>query len=205
MKTLLHPTYFPSISHYAVIANSKVLEFEIHDNFQKQTNRNRMYIYGANGIQLLTVPVKKNEVSPYKYQEVKIEYAFDWQKNHFKSVESAYRNSPFFEFYIDDILPLFQKKHLFLLDLNFEIFETINKCLHLKFDYSKSNEYVKNPEYIYDYRFLTIGKKNSILLEQYTQVFTEKHGFISDLSILDLLFNEGSYAHNYLKSQIVTI
>ncbi|HBK84333.1 MAG TPA: hypothetical protein DDZ41_12210 [Flavobacterium sp.] len=203
MKTLLHPTYFPSISHYVALINAKKIEFEFHDNFQKQTNRNRMYIYGANGVQLLTIPVKKSKTIPQKYRDTQIDYDSNWHKIHFKSIESAYRNSPFYDYYIDDIIPLFEKKYTFLFDLNVKIFETINSCIKIKLDYTKSTEYIKNSEDTLDYRYLTIGKKTNIQLEKYTQVFSNKYGFISDLSILDLLFNEGTYVVNYLKNQII--
>lgn len=199
--TLLHPTYFPSISHYMAMIQAEDLVFEIEDNFQKQTNRSRMYIYSANGIQLLNIPIKHTKETHQKYKEIIIDATYDWQKNHFKSLESAYKNSPFYDYFIDDIIPIFKKKHTFLLDLNFETFEIVNKCLGINFHFSKTSEYFHTIENIRDFRNLVRGKKDATQTEPYTQVFGEKHGFINNLSILDLLFNEGRYAVDYLKNQ----
>ena len=142
MKSLLLPTYFPSISHFVAMAQSDKMVFEMEDNFQKQTNRNRTYIYSPNGIQLLNIPVKHSlEGRHQKTKDTKIETAFDWQKQHFKSLEAAYRTSPFFEYFEDDIRPVFEKKHVFLMDLNFETFEIINSSLGIAFDVEKTTEY----------------------------------------------------------------
>lgn len=201
MNILLHPTYFPSISQYAALLQAETITFEKEDNFQKQTNRNRMYIYSPNGVQLLNIPVKHSKELHQKYKDVKIENAFDWQKNHFKSLEAAYRTSPFFEFFEDDIRPVFEKKHEFLMDLNFEIFEIINECLGVTLPYITTEEYFHEVENYTDFRPLANGKKDTFVNESYTQVFNEKHGFIPNLSILDVLFNEGRHAKDYLLKQ----
>lgn len=205
MKILIHPTYFPSISHFVAMLQAEQITFEVEDNFQKQTLRNRTYIYSANGKQLLNVPVQHSRNSSNrKYKDIRIDYNENWQKIHFKSLEMAYRSSPFFEYFEDDIYPLFNKKHDFLLDYNFSIFETLSNILNLKLKTNTSTEYHKNPQDVIDYRVLVEGKKNNLIFEPYTQVFDEKHGFISDLSILDLIFNEGKYATDYLKNQTLT-
>ena len=201
MKTILHPTYFPSISHYIAMVQADELVFEVDDNFQKQTNRNRMYIYSANGLQMLNIPVKHSKEKHQKYKDIIIEDAFDWQKNHFKSLEASYRTSPFFEYFEDDILPVFQKKHKFLMDLNFQIFDIVNECLGIDLPFSKTEEYFHTIENMNDLRYLANGKKDTTTIKPYTQVFDDKHGFINNLSILDLLFNEGRHAVDYLKQQ----
>lgn len=183
------------------MVQAEEIEFEVDDNFQKQTNRNRMYIYSANGIQMLNIPTKHSIEKHQKYRDIRIENAFDWQKNHFKSLEASYRTSPFFEFFEDDILPIFQKKHSFLMDLNFETFEIVNDCLGINLPYTKTTEYFHAVENTIDVRHLANGKKDTTQLEPYTQVFEEKHGFIQNLSILDVLFNEGRHAVEYLKRQ----
>lgn len=204
MKALLHPSYFPSISHFAVMAQSDSVTFEMEDNFQKQTNRNRTYIYSPNGIQLLNIPIKhSNSLSHQKTKEIKIEPEFDWQKQHFKSLEAAYRSSPFFEYFEDDLLPIFQKKHTFLMDLNLEAFDIVCKCLRMKLQFDTTTEYfheIDNSQ-IVDFRYLVNGKKDHSFFEPYTQVFGDKHGFLNNLSVLDLLFNEGKFAMDYLKKQ----
>ncbi|WP_418263754.1 WbqC family protein [Flavobacterium faecale] len=203
MNTLLHPTYFPSISHFAALIQADKIVFEVEDNFQKQTNRNRTYIYSPNGIQLLNIPIKHSKQSHQKTKDIQIEPEFDWRKQHFKSLEAAYRSSPFFEFFEDDIVPIFEKKHKFLMDLNFEVFELLTKCMRLKLDYTTTTEYFHelDSNSTKDYRFLANGKKDNSVFEPYPQVFDEKHGFINNLSILDLLFNEGKFTIDYLKNQ----
>lgn len=198
---LIHPGYFPSISHFVAIAQSDLVTFEMDDNFQKQTNRNRMYIYSPNGIQLLNIPIKHSKEAHQKTRDVKLETAFDWQKQHFKSLEAAYRTSPFFEYFEDDIAPIFHKKHTFLMDLNFETMSVVSKCLGLAFDYNETTVYFHEVSDKTDFRTLINGKKDTSVFESYTQVFEEKHGFLNNLSILDLLFNEGRYALDYLKKQ----
>ena len=201
MNILIHPTYFPSISHYVAMINSDVVTFEMEDNFQKQTNRNRMYIYSPNGIQMLNIPVKHSPEKYQKYKDVRIENDFGWQKNHFKSFEAAYRTSPFFEYFEDDFRPLFEKKHEFLMDLNLEVFELVNDALGITISPEKTTEFFHEVPEFEDFRHLANGKKDTAQLEEYTQVFNDKHGFINNLSILDLLFNEGRYAVDYLKNQ----
>lgn len=203
MNTLVHPTYFPSISHFVALLQAENITFEMEDNFQKQTNRNRTYIYSPNGIQLLNIPIKHSKTAHQKTKDIQIEPDFDWQKQHFKSLEAAYRSSPFFEYFEDDIRPIFEKKHRFLMDLNFEIFELLAKCLRIKLDYTTTTEYFQETDAstTLDFRFLANGKKDKSVFESYPQVFDDKHGFINNLSILDLLFNEGKFTIDYLKNQ----
>mgnify|MGYP000914461811 FL=1 len=197
---LIYPTYFPSISHYIAMIDAQSVTFEVEDTFQKQTNRNRMYIYSPNGIQMLNIPVKHDSANS-NFKDIKIDNQNNWQKNHFKSLEAAYKNSPFYEYFVDDLNPIFEKKHEFMLDLNFEIFERINDALGISIPFEKTTEYFHEVTDKTDFRYLVNGKKDSTQIEPYTQVFDNKHGFINNLSILDLLFNEGRYAVDYLKQQ----
>lgn len=207
MNILIHPTYFPSISNFAAMMQSDSITFEVADNFQKQTNRNRTYIYSPNGIQLLNIPIKHSKESHPKTKDIKIETDFDWQKQHFKSLEAGYRSSPFFEFFEDDIRPLFEKKHTFLMDLNFEALQILSHCFRIKLEYNTTTEYIPevNPATFVDFRTLVNGKKDTSVFENYTQVFDDKYEFINNLSVLDLLFNEGKYAMDYLKKQRLVI
>jgi hypothetical protein len=207
MKTLLHPSYFPSISHFVAMMQADEIVFETEDNFQKQTNRNRTYIYSPNGIQLLNIPIKHSKTSHQKTKDIQIENDFDWQKQHFKSLEAAYRSSPFFEYFEDDFVPFFEKKHTFLMDLNFEALEIISKCMRTKFNFTTTEEYFHEVDSnsFKDYRFLVNGKKDPSVFESYPQVFDDKFGFINNLSILDLLFNEGKFTVDYLKTQNLII
>lgn len=201
MNIIIHPTYFPSICHFVAMVKADSITFEMEDNFQKQTNRNRMYIYSPNGIQMLNIPIKHSKEGNQKFKDVRIENDFDWRKNHFKSLEAAYRTSPFFEYFEDDFRSLFEKKHEFMMDLNFQTIELVTDCLGVKFEIEKTTEYFHETEGLTDFRHLANGKKDTSLFEPYTQVFDDKHGFINNLSILDLLFNEGRYAVDYLKQQ----
>lgn len=200
MDILLHPTYFPSISHYVAMLQADSITFEVDDNFQKQTNRNRMYIYSANGIQLLNIPVKNDKNVHTKFKDIRIENAFGWQKQHLKSLEAAYRTSPYFEFFEDDIRPIFEKKQEFLFDLNLQTHDIITECLGINLPYNKTEEYFKEST-LHDFRSLVNGKKDVNTFDPYTQVFDDRHGFLNNLSILDLLFNEGRHAITYLKDQ----
>lgn len=202
MELLIHPTYFPNLAHFVAIVKSDVVYFEIEGNFQKQTYRNRTYIYGANGKLSLNIPVIHTQKQRKKYRDVKIFNEYKWQLNHWKSLESAYRTSPFFEFYADELEPLFKLKTNYLLDFNLKCFDIICDCLQLDLNISETTIYEKTPTDKLDLRELVNAKKEKPrVLKYYTQVFADKHGFISNLSILDLLFNEGPNSLNYLQNQ----
>ncbi|WP_100615663.1 WbqC family protein [Confluentibacter citreus] len=205
MSIILHPTYFPNISHFVAMANADKVIFEVEDNFLKQTLRNRTYIYGANGKLALNIPVIHTQKDRQKYKDVKIFNTEKWQDQHWKSLLSAYRTSPFFEYYEDELQPLFQEKADFILDFNFKCFEAICDCLQLELNTSKTKVFQKNIENATDYRYLVDAKKECLKpFEAYNQVFQEKHGFINNLSILDVLFNEGPNTLNYLESQNIS-
>lgn len=202
MNVLLHPTYFPSISHCIAMVKANKLVFEVNDSYQKQTYRNRTNIYAANGKLSLTVPVVFSQKNRQLYRDIKIHNEEKWQALHWKSLLSAYSTSPFFEFYEDDLSPLFHTKHENLMDFNFKCLETIFDCLQLDIDYSKTSVFEKEPNNTNDLRYLANARKEKVYdFAAYTQVFSDKHGFIGNLSILDLLFNEGPNAVTYLKAQ----
>ncbi len=201
MQVLIHPTYFPSISHFVAMAQADGIVLEMGDNFQKQSNRNRTYIYSPNGIQLLNIPIKHTKERHQKIKDVRLETAFNWQKQHFKSLEAAYRTSPFFEFFEDSLMPIFTKDYTFLIDLNLETMMIVCKCLGLPFNYQETTEYFHDVADYLDCRYLVNGKKDTSVFEPYPQVFQDKFGFISNLSIIDLLCNEGRFALDYLKNQ----
>ena len=144
------------------------------------------------------MPVIYTQKNRQLYKDVKISNENDWQKIHLKSLESAYRMSPFYEFYIDDIMPIFEDNFKFIVDLNLKCFQIIKECLQLDLSLAFTNQYEKSPPNVNDYRHLVNKKFNAIKLEPYTQVFLQKHGFIPNLSILDLLFNEGPNTELYL-------
>lgn len=202
---LVHPCYFGSIDLYAFIAQADSFALEKQDNYQKQTYRTRQYIYGANGKLLLNIPIKHRENKEDKhqmYKDVRIEDAFKWQRLHWKSLEAAYRTSPFFEFYEDDFVPLYENKAKFLMDFNLKCMQTVFESIGLDFDFKFTEKYALTTENYNDQRDLVNSKRHQkAQLEEYIQVFQPKYGFISNLSILDLLFNKGPAALEYLKVQ----
>ena len=203
MQALLHPSYFPSISNYVAMVQADSVLFEIEDNFQKQTNRNRAYIYSPNGLQLLNIPIKHSKNQNQKTKDIIVDSSSDWQKQHYKSLETAYRSSPFFEFFEDDIRPFYEKEHKYLLDLNYESIAIVSKCLRKKITFETTTEYFRevDPIITKDFRYLIDGKKDDSVVQRYMQVFEDKHGFLNNLSILDLLFNEGKFTIDYLREQ----
>ncbi len=205
MSILLHPTYFPSIAHFVAIAKADTITFEVCDNFVKQTYRNRSYIYGANGPLLLNVPVVYSQKNRKPYSAVSVFHEEQWQLQHWKSLESAYRTSPFFEFYEDELKPLFFEKVELLLDFNLKCFEVICDCLQLAPHITTTTTFEKQITNAVDLRGLVNAKSPMKQhFTPYTQVFSSKHGYIENLSILDLLFNEGPNALNYLENQSLT-
>lgn len=202
---LLQPTYFSPIIQYVAIAKSREIIFEIEDNFQKQTYRNRCYIYTANGKHSLNIPIQHSRGIKQKTKDIKIDYKDDWRKLHLKTLKTAYSSSPFFEFYIDDLRPIFEKRIPFLLDFNLKCHDFMMDALQLEIPTSKTTEFLKETEYL-DIRYLAIAKPEKIVnLKNYYQVFNANHGFISNLSILDLLFMEGPNALNYLENQKINL
>lgn len=203
--SLFLPTYFSPISQYIAIVNSDEVLFEAEDNFQKQTYRNRCYIYSPNGKQLLNIPTKHGTTSSKrKTKDTLVDNSVSWQNQHLKSLQIAYRNSPFFEFYEDDLLPIFSKDYKYLLDVNIDTFLFITDALQISQEYSKTKEYVvvstKN-----DYRFLANAKQeHNCHFNSYIQMFDDKFGFIKNLSILDLLFMEGPNAISFLENNPLT-
>ncbi|MFD0992797.1 WbqC family protein [Tenacibaculum geojense] len=194
------PTYFSPIAQYAAIYQNNFVTFEIHDNFQKQTYRNRCYIYGANGKLSLNIPVKHKTVQGRKKtKDTIVENDFPWQAQHFKSLQSAYRASPFFEFFEDDLAKIFNTKYKFLQDVCIDTHLFVTDALQISQEFAKTVEYKIDTEQ--DYRNLAIAKKGvEITMTPYVQMFDDKYGFISNLSILDLLFMEGGNASTILEN-----
>lgn len=204
-KTILLTTaYLAPIQYYSKLVNFDKIIIEAHENFTKQSYRNRCNIYGANGKMSLSIPVKKDKPKT-KTKDIRIDYDTNWRKLHWKSIESAYRSSPFFEFYQDDIRPFYDEKYKYLLDFNHEIQHIICEHLEIEPTISFSDEYKKKVDQsISDFRDKIHPKKEihdgQFNPLKYTQVFQDKYGFLPNLSIIDLLFNEGPNAINILKN-----
>lgn len=191
--------YLPPIEFYKQLIDNKDTNiiFEKHEHFPKQTYRNRASIYGPNGKLNLIVPVVKGAKVHTPVKDVKISYDEDWQRLHWLSMQTSYRSSAYFEFYEDDYAPFYEKKYIFLYDYNLELFEMLKRQLKLKLDYTFSESYEK--VYSLDFRENIHPKKESTYQSvQYYQVFEDKYNFMPNLSIVDLLFNQGPQALKYI-------
>ena len=192
MDILIHPNYFPNIHQFTQIIKANNILFEASDNYQKQTFRNRTYIYGANGKLGLFVPVIHTHNNRELFKDVKISYDSNWMDLHLKSLQSAYRSSPYFEYFEDNFIKLYSEKEKFLVDFNIKCIQLISNLLDLNLNYKISNEYVEKTNDIIDLRGLSNARKEKkIDTPKYIQVFESKHGYLNNLSIVDLIFSEG--------------
>ena len=202
---LLSTAYIAPVQYYTKLLCYKNIFIEIEENYQKQSYRNRCNVLSANGTLPLTIPVIKDNPKT-KTKDIRIDYSLNWQKNHWVSIESAYSSSPFFEFYQDEFYWFFDRQFKYLIDFNIRIQDYILKQLELSPAIKFTNSFIfQVDENTDDYRESIhpkkrMQKKDALFKPQfYYQVFYEKYGFISNLSIVDLLFNEGPNAENILK------
>ncbi|PUZ24305.1 WbqC-like protein family protein [Chitinophaga costaii] len=197
---LIESQLFPNITFYKTLIKCEKLLLEQWEHYQKVSFRNRYYIAGPNGRILLSVPLTKGKNQRTLVRDVKISNEEKWQDQHWKTLVSSYRRSPWFEYYEDELRPLFEQPFERLLDWNLACFDWVNKRLGLELSYTLTDEYVN--EYLPESGVTDArnthrpGDKNaqSIDLPVYTQVFGERTGFLPNLSILDLLFCEGKQA-----------
>jgi hypothetical protein len=200
---LLSTAYLPPISWMVAALHSGSIELEIHETYPKQTFRNRCNISTSSGLLSLTVPVKRINGNHTKTCDIHIDNSSNWQILHWRSILTAYNKSPYFLFYRDLIKPIYIKKHVLLIDLNRELLIMLLNALQIKtLDISNTSHYITNPGFL-DLRnsFHPKSQNRQIIkyeLPRYIQAFETKHGYISDLSIIDLLFNLGPEAASYL-------
>jgi len=200
---ILPVSYLAPIQYYSKLITYKTVFIEHQEHFIKQSYRNRCNIYSPNGLQMLSIPLIKGH-QRQTVKEMKISYDYDWRKLHWRSLESAYRRSPFFEYFEDDFRPFFaDEKFNYLIDLNEKLQQVIFGLLKIKPNYCFTEAYQANYADADDYRILLSPKEillkdNYYLVKPYSQVFETKFGFIENLSILDLLFNQGSRAKEFI-------
>ncbi|MFX0558355.1 WbqC family protein [Maribacter sp. CXY002] len=190
---ILHPAYFPNSLFFSALIKNDVI-WEAHDNFQKQTYRNRAFICTDRGLHMLSIPIvhTRDKLGRQLYREVKIDNSYPWQRQHWRTLETAYRTSPFFEFYEDELKSLYMNTFDFLLDFNLMTIQTICECLQVKMPSAKTEDYKKMYTDKEDFRPLVNAKATTKYKHpEYTQVFGDRHSFIPNLSILDVIFNEG--------------
>jgi len=207
-SVILSTAYLAPIQYFSKLLKYDNSIIELHENYVKQSYRNRCNIYGANGLQTLSIPIKKDTKPKTLITNIKISYEKNWQKNHWKAIKSAYGSSPFFEFFIDDFAKFYNTKYNFLIDFNNEIQQVVLNLLEIDTNITYTKSFNENYD-IKDFRE-TINPKRRLSKPddeftnvEYYQVFAEKHGFIPNLSIIDLLFNEGTNALEILKKSSI--
>ena len=193
MRVLLSTTYFGPIQWYQKLYRAEHVEIEQWESFQKQTYRNRCLIATANGVQALTVPVEHGD-SPL-IKDIRLSDHGNWRHLHWNALQSAYGESPFFEYYQDDIRPFFEKHWSFLLDFNEEIRQKMCELIDIQPNVSYTEGFIPEESPLTSYR-TAISPKHpqddpDFQPKRYYQVYEQKHGFLPNLSILDLLFNMG--------------
>lgn len=192
--------YLPPISYFSALKqyDSEFL-IEKHEHFPKQTYRNRAQIYSPNGILDLIVPVIKGANVHTKVKDVKVSYDFNWQRIHWMSLQTCYRNSAYFEFYEDEIAPFYHERFEYLFDYNLKWMQWIFKQLKKSTAINFTGEYEAVDNSI-DYRSKLHFKKQDIAVpvKKYYQVFDDRYGFLPNLSIVDLLFNQGPQAKQFI-------
>jgi len=198
---LLPTAYLAPVKYYAILLQAKNCSIEHHEHFIKQSIRNRCEIYGANGELRLTIPKERKGSSKTIISEIKISYKDDWQKLHWNAIKSAYNSSPFFEYYSNELEVFYQEKESNLIIFNNKLQEVILDLLQ------EENNSTPTVEYLHSGNFTDLRNYDFTLEdpEKYNQVFMEKHGFIPNLSILDLLFNLGPESLDYLHNLDISI
>ncbi|MCB0396071.1 MAG: WbqC family protein [Flavobacteriales bacterium] len=202
-KLLVSTAFFPPVSYVHALLSANEIWLEAHEHYVKQSYRNRCYIYGANGILRLTAPVDHGKGEHIKVTEVKLSTHHTWKNQIWKSLQTAYRTSPFFEYYEEDLADTFHADIRTLFEWNFKLLSTCLSLIGIEKNIQHTTSYIPAwPEDTIDIRQLHPKSSRGISLSppanSYHQVFEGKHGFIPNLSILDLMFNLGPRTINYL-------
>lgn len=199
VKTLLSTAYLPPIEYFSHIIDKKEVFIEKEENYLKQSYRNRCYILSSHGPQFLTVPVYLGSFHKTPVREIKIDYSKRWQQIHIRALSSSYRSSPFFIYYFETIEKIILAGHKALLDLNTELLRALLEMLKIEVKLSYTTDFMPVDTCMEDFRYTINPKKGSeYITPKYTQVFSAENGFVPGLSIVDLLFNMGPEAVNYL-------
>ncbi|MBM3419944.1 MAG: WbqC family protein [Bacteroidetes bacterium] len=204
---LLSTAYLPPLAYFGALVSHGCIIIEKHENFIKQTYRNRCIIAGPNGLQTLTVPVLRGSFHKVGIGELEIDYSRRWIPVHSGAISAAYRNAPYYHFYANDLIDIISERHNLLIELNTKLLVYILDILKIKTAICYTGSFVhpdNNPD---DMRYLFSPKRAekfpaSMSFTPYIQVFHERHGFLPDLSIIDLLFNLGPDAASYLKTVV---
>lgn len=198
---ILSTSYLPPIEYFFYLDRSDIIIIDQYETYKKQTYRNRCNIYTEKGDMSLSIPVAKPNGNHSKTNKIEIYYQENWQKKHWKAISSAYEASPFFLYYKDDFQLIFEKKFDKLIDFNKILLNKLIEITNIVVDISYSDDFIKPNSLEGDLRFKISPKELPTLqnFPQYTQVFCDRHGFIKNLSIIDLLFNLGPETLSYIK------
>ena len=187
---LLSTAYLPNINYLSQALQHDVVVLEKHEHFVKQTYRNRCDIVTANGKLSLSIPLIK-QADKELISDKKISYAEDWQKQHWRTIVSAYKNSPYFEFFEDEFKPFYENQFEFLLDYNTQLLQTVLNILRIKKQIEFTQNFELNTTNAIDFRKLSDIEKIDVEVKPYYQLFADKLGFTPNVSCLDALFNVG--------------
>ncbi len=198
-QILIEAQYIGSCSYWANLLKVDRIYLDSHEHYAKRSYRNRAHILGANGLLRLSIPLASGKHQHSAMKDVRITYNEPWQKLHWQSFTSAYRRSPFFEFYEDAFASFYRDQFQFLFEYNIALMKVIAKILRTELPIVITDVYsAVPPEGIRDLRNLIIPGRVYTPLPPYTQVFSDRFDFINDLSVLDVLFNLGNNSKNYL-------
>ena len=196
-RVLLSTAYLPPVAWFSAAAHASCAQVEACESFQKQSYRNRCTICAADGPQMLQVPILHS--GSRLIRDIRIDYSKSWQHLHRHAISTAYGPSPFYQYYWDSLDASIGKNHQFLFDLNMELTEKLMELLHIRTPLSLTADYEQTPAAV-DLRSVINPKREpeGSPFKEYYQVFNARLGFISNLSIIDLLFCEGPEATAYL-------
>ncbi|MBX2876935.1 MAG: WbqC family protein [Saprospiraceae bacterium] len=203
---LVEAHYLPNVQYFSKLVQCPVLILEAYENYQKGSYRNRCHIAGANGLMRLSIPLRKGKNEQLSIRQTEISYDEPWINQHWQSIKSAYGNAPYFPYYQDEIADLFQQRPKFLFDWNKSLLQLLVDLLQLQVEVRLSEGFSKAvTDEIYDLRGHIHPKSHRQQVDHnfqavpYPQLFEERHGFLPNLSILDLLFCTGPQAVLYLE------
>jgi hypothetical protein len=204
-EVYLSTAYLGNIQYFSKFVAAEKVYIEQHENYTKQSFRNRCEILTTNGKLILVIPVERNAGNKILIRDVRISYAQCWQKQHWRALETAYNSSPFFEYYCADLKPFFERKEKFLFDFNTKITNRILELINLDRQICFTDKYeIFTADSVFDYRGNISPKARQSKVDKafapqkYYQVFAKKFGFTPNLSIIDLLFNEGANSKDEL-------
>ena len=196
MSHIFPTAYLPSIEYVSLFLKTEDASIELFETYKKQSCRTRTNVMTANGVQTLTIPVIKTNGNHTLTKDIEISYKESWQQVHLRCLESAYRKSAYFDYYFPYFDKIYKQKFNTLVELNDFCLKIILKIMKVKKDYSFTLDFERIADEN-DYRISLSKGSNKIEMKPYYQVFAERHGFIPNLSIVDLLFNEGTNSiHN---------